>query len=253
MERGSYIAASGGVVQFQKLEVLNNNLANVSTPGFKKQIVSTEQERFEDTLASATAGKDPFARDDQDRTPGVRSVKTATDFSLGPIENTGNPLDVALRNPNDFFVVEVDGEAQYTRAGNFTINAAGQLSTQDGATVSGDGGALTADGAGALINPDGSLNVNGSNVGRLQVVRFEDPAALERVGSSRFKLPAGVQAPESVEPQLVGQALERSNVSAVNAMVDLIVANRAFQLYTRSAESIDAMNQGAINQIGRSR
>ena len=252
MDRGSYIAASGGVQELRRLEVVNNNLANINTPGFKKQILVGEVQSFDQTLAKFIRPSDPYAKGDHDRAPGVMNPTVATDFSPGGVKNTGNPLDVALRNANEFFVLNTADGVRYTRAGNFTLNAGGEVVTVDGTKVQGDGGPITVTGGPASIQPDGSVRAGGLAVGRLQVVRIDALSDLEREEGSRFKLLNGA-APTAVEPQVVPESLEMSNVSAVSSMIDLINANRGFQLYTKSAESIDQMNQSAINQVGRPR
>ena len=253
MERGSFVAASGGLAQLRKLEVVSNNLANVNTAGFKKQLVVGKEQTFDETLAALTAAHDPFARGDHERTPGAVHIRTVTDFSQGPIKTTGNPLDVALRDPKAFFVINTPSGAEYTRAGNFTLSAEGAIQTHDGMEVAGDGGAIVADGPNVHIAEDGSVFAGSNVVGRLQVVRFEDTNGLDRVGESRFALKAGESAPAAVEAEVVPGSLEMSNVSVVNSMIDLITANRAFELYSKSAQTIDTMNQASINQIGRPR
>ena len=112
MERGTYITASDGILQLLKLDVINNNLANSNSAGFKRQYVQAEERAFDQTLASQMRLNDPFAKPDHERTPEVTSQRTFTDFSPGPIMATGNPLDVALRHPYDFFVVQ--GPVSYT-------------------------------------------------------------------------------------------------------------------------------------------
>jgi len=253
MDRGTYAAASGGLVQMRKLEVVNNNLANVNTVGFKREYIVGQNQTFEQTLASTLSLKDPYARGDHQRTPGVVDVQTATDFSPGPIKNTGNVLDVALRDPRDFFVVETPDGERYTRAGNFTLNEEAELVTVDGMRVMGDGGPINANGVNLSISPDGTVRAGGNVVGRLRVVRFEDPSGLQRVGGSRFTLPAGAPGPADTEPQVLPQALEMANVSAITSVLELIMTNRAFDMYTRSSRSIDEMNQQAIQQVGRRR
>ncbi len=253
MERGTYVAASAGLYQMRRLEVVTNNLANSSTAGFKRQLLSGDVQSFEQTLARQLADGDPFARPDHERTPGVVNLETVTDFSQGPIKETGNPLDAALRDPKSFFVVNTPDGPQYTRAGNFTLNVEGELVTQDGFQVQGDGGAITVTGQGAAINPDGSVVAQGRTLGRIQMVRFEDPKVLERAGNTRFRLSPGKPQPEQIEGEVIPQSLEMANVSAIGSMVELIATNRAFQAYTKSAETIDQLNQTAINQIGRPR
>jgi len=253
MDRGMYAAASAGLLQFRKLDVVNNNLANANTAGFKKQLVIGEVQSFDNTLAKLVEGQDPYARGDHDRSAGVVNIQTVTDFSAGSIQSTGNPLDVALQNPNDFFVINTPEGNQYTRAGNFTLNGDSQLVTVDGYSVVGEGAEITTNGPGASIAPDGSVRVNGEEVGRLSVVRFEDTSLLERVGSSRFALADGAPAPQGVPADVIPQSLEMSNVSAISSIVDLITANRAFGMYTKSAQTIDEMNNTAISKVSGGR
>ena len=253
MDRGTYTAASGGLAQLRKLEVVNNNLANINTPGFKRQFLTGEVQTFEATLASMVTTQDPYARPDHERTPGVMNVESRTDFSPGAIRATGNPLDVALRHQNDFFQIITPNGLHYTRAGNFTLAESGDMVTPDGFQVQGDGGPITVGGGAVSITQDGSVMVDGNLVARLGIVRIEEPDKLERVGSNRFALQAGAPAPTDVAPEVIPQSLEMSNVTGVSSIIDLITAQRAFQAYTRVAESIDTLNQAAINQIGRPR
>jgi flagellar basal body rod protein FlgG len=138
----------------------------------------------------------------------------------------------------------------FTRAGNFTLDANGTLVTQDGMQVQGDGGAIIAQGAGANIGADGTVRAGGNIVGRLQVVRFTETKGLQPVEGTRFKIANGPQ-PAPIEGFMEPRALEMSNVSAVTGMIDLITTNRAFDAYTKAAQTIDSLNQAAISQVGR--
>ncbi len=252
MARGTYSAASAGLVQLRKLDLVNNNLANVNTPGFKKQVLVSEVQSFDDTLAKAVEPQDPYARPDQERTPGVVNTRAITDFSQGSIKHTGNDLDVALRNPNEFFVIQGPEGPLYTRAGNFTLNSEGNLSTQDGFPVMGDGGEITTQGVGVSISAGARVVSNGQQVGTLQVVSVPNPQILERVGGNRFRLQEGQPEPDGVDnPEVEPHALEMSNVGAIESVIDLIKATRGFELYTKSASTIDQMNQTAVQQVGK--
>ncbi len=251
MERGTYVAASGGMIQLRRLEVVNNNLANVNTPGFKRELIVNDGSSFENTLAGATERPAPFAREDHDRIPAAVNSRAVTDFSQGPIRNTGNPLDVALTKPNDFFVVNGSSGPEYTRAGNFTLSGQGELVTMDGSQVLGDGGPITVTGSAASISPNGTIRAGGINIGQLQVVRIDDPERLERVGGARFRLGDGQGVPGAVTPEIAAQSLEMSNTSAISGIIELIQTQRGFQMYTKSAETINTMNQTAINQVGK--
>jgi flagellar basal-body rod protein FlgF len=244
------------MLQVKKLEVQNNNIANINTPGFKGQFVVAESQSFDNTLASTLDDPDPYGRPDQKRFMNVVGARAEIDFSQGAIQNTGNPLDAALRTANDFFVVNTPQGERYTRAGNFSISPAGELVTSDGYQVMGEGGAILAQAPGVSLFPDGSVRA-GANVGaqpnivgRLRVVRFDDLTGLEAAEGARFKLKGGAR-PVPVEPRIEPQALEMSNVSAVTGMVDLITTNRAFEAYTKAAQTIDTMNQAAVTQLGK--
>ena len=138
----------------------------------------------------------------------------------------------------------------FTRAGNFTLDANGALVTQDGYQVQGDGGTITAQGAGTHIGADGTVRSGGNIVGRLQVFRFDQTNNLEAVEGTRFKI-VGAGAPTPVEGFMEPRSLEMSNVSAVTGMIDLITTNRAFDAYTKAAQTIDSLNQAAITQVGK--
>ena len=251
MDIATYAAASAGVLQMRKLEVQNNNLANVNTVGFKRQYIIAGRENFDETFAKQVEQDDPFARGDQQRVSAVTDMTTQIDFTMGPIRNTGNPLDVALRNQNEFFVVNTPEGPRYTRAGNFSLGPEGQLVTMDGSAVQGDGGPINAVGAGVSIAADGTVRANSLPVGRIQVVRFNDTNGLEATDGARFKLRQGSPAPQPVEARLEPRALEMSNASAITGMIDLITTNRAFDAYQKAANTIDSLNQTAIQQVGK--
>lgn len=252
MDRGTYAAASAGMLQTRKLEIVNNNLANVNTPGFKKQFLVRELQNFEDTLAAKLDINDPLARLDHERTPGVTQVKTVTDFSMGSVKETGNPLHLALQGPQDFFVVATPEGEQYTRAGDFTLSYEGQLVTKEGFPVDGLGGPITVIEPGVTISTNGTVMANDIISGQLRVVRFENTDQLERVGGSRFALPKGGTPPNTVDdPQVIPNSLEMSNVSAVESVIDLITTTKGFELYAKAAKTIDEMNQSAITQVGK--
>lgn len=251
MDRATYAAASGGMLQLRRLEVESNNLANINTAGFKREILVSRQQSFEDTLASQLGAHDPFKKADQARSPGVVTQETVTDFTPGAIHETGNALDVALRNPLDFFVVNTSDGPQYTRAGSFTLSANGELVTPDGAPVVGDGGPIATDGGVVKIGSDGTVYSGNNNAGRLQVVHFEDGSGLERVGNSRFKVRAGGPAPTAVDPELATGSVEASNASTIGSMIEMMTLQRRFEMTTKSLQTIDQLNGAAIDLAKR--
>lgn len=253
MDRGTYASASAGLYQLRRLDVLNHNLSNVNTPGYKGQVITAERREFDQTLAAKLVPDEAYVQADQERSPGVVNIKTQTDFRQGPIQVTGNPLNAALNNANDFFVINTPEGPQYTRAGNFTLASEGELVTAEGFQVLGDGGAITTTGGEVQISANGSVLSDGEVVGRLQVVRFPTTEGLVRTAGARFQLTGGDAPPILEDPQITTSALEMSNVSAIESMVQLISANRGFELYTKSARTIDEMNQTATRDLGRPR
>lgn len=256
MDRGTYAAASDGLMQLRKLDITTNNIANVKTAGFKKQILIGNTQTFDETLASLHGLNDPYAHYDQQRTPGIMNTYAVTDFSVGSIETTNNPLNVAIRNEHDFFVIQgVNGETLYSKAGDFTLNSESELVTHDGKYVLGGGGPIATGGVGKIsIAPNGDILSDNNVVGALTVVSIDDLSTLERVGDNCFKVHEGASPNiEEVTPDLIENSLEMANVSAVNSILDLITAHRGFQLYTQTAQSIDQMNQTAITKLGASR
>jgi flagellar basal-body rod protein FlgF len=254
VDRATYVAASGGLRQLRRLDVTSNNIANVNTVGFKQQMVVSSEQRFEETFASELDKSNPYARADHDRTPGTTDIQTVTDYSPGSFITTGRDLDAALPNPKDFFVIQTPQGQQYTRAGNFSLSEDGTLVTPDGYQVQGDGGPITITGGRGMIAPGGSVLSDDQIVGRLQVVRIEEPLYLERMAASRFRpvSPLAQAAPVD-EPEVLSQAVETSNVSAVQGMIDLVATNRAFEAYTKAAKTIDEINNAAVTQVGRRR
>ena len=256
MDRGTYSVTTLGMAKMRQLEVVNNNLANVNTPGFKKQVLVGQEQSFEQTLARLVSTQDPYAEGDHDRMSGVVSLETQVDFTQGPVRDTGNPLDVALADPKDFFVINTPQGVRYSRAGNFTLNSEGIIVTQDGNEVQGDGGAISVVAPGVSIDSDGSVVVDGNQgprqlVGNVQVVHFDDVSGLRPEGGTRFVLAPNAPQPQVVQARILPRSLEMSNVSAISSMIDLVSTNRGFEAYTRTAQTIDQMNQAAINQVGK--
>lgn len=242
MDRGIYAASSAGLLGVRKLDAVAENLANVNTVGFKAQKLLSRQQEFEDTLASTLDKQTGRERGDHDRTPGVVHVQTTTDFTPGPVSFTGNNLDVALTDPRDFFVVQTPSGPQYTRAGNFKLNAEGQIVTADDLPVVGEGGAITVIGGQPLISPSGIVMIGNQPVGTLRRVKFDDPQRLVREAGTRFSAPRGVAPRPSEEPVVPG-SLEMSNVGTVQSMVEMINAHKSFESYAKSVQTISELNE----------
>jgi flagellar basal-body rod protein FlgF len=239
MDAGIYAAVSGSLAAQVRLEAIANNLANASTPGFKA-------ERFVQWV-------DPVAAE---ATPGVTAAPIArgrleTDFSQGPLEATGNALDVALSGPG-FLVVETARGERLTRRGALAVDPEGYLTTGDGLRVQGEGGDLRVGGGPLAIAPDGTVRAGAARVGALRIVTVREPGALVREGGTLFA-PGGEALAEAApgEVRVVQRALEGANVSPVESLVALIDTLRGFEAYVHAAERLDQAAARAIGDVGR--
>jgi flagellar basal-body rod protein FlgF len=241
---GIYQSAAGMRANQYRQDVLANNLANASTPGFKPDLALVRERSLAQAPgepAFVPAGAEP-------------ATFTWTDFGAGPVERTGNPLDVAIAG-DGFFAVQTPDGPRYTRDGRFTLNAQGEL-----VTVAGSHPVLNAQGepivlppgmAGrARIDAGGHVRAGGADFGRIGVVRFEDTNDLYKTGGNLFA--AGVE-PEAVAADLLTGAVEASAVDPVRAMVAMIEVTRAYQLNATLAGLADATLGRAVNDIARIR
>ena len=245
MDKGIYAAGSGGFLNLKRIEILSNNLANASTVGFKAERLISRQQEFSDTLASRMGDLPKETGDYFEQTPGAVQIGSETDFSQGPVADTGNPLNVALATANSFFVVQTPKGEAYTRAGNFSLDSGGQLVTPDGMPVMGTAGPISLPQGKSNIDSSGVVSVDGNPVGQLRVVEIDNLKDLRRTEGTRFVAEGGAQAREVPADLIVG-AVEMPNISIVEAMVELISANRAFEAYTKTTKTIDDLNERAI-------
>lgn len=222
-----FIAASGSAAAWKQLELLSNNLANVGTHGYREARVGFTVEGPEG-LGKAYAA------------PG----EVAFDRSDGALEVDGVATHLAIRG-DAFFQLE---DGTFTRNGAFRVDAEGQLVTEDGTAVSGDGGTIQLDPAETVsVGHDGTVSGSKSGeVGRLALVRL---VSAQPVGGTRW---SGAGQPiEPGEATVVQGALEGSNVDAMRAMVEMIEASRFFEAQQKVVQSADAAHQ-RLNRIGGS-
>lgn len=251
MDRGIYAATSGGQLNSRRIDIVANNLANVNTVGFKAERLVSREKSFADTLA----GSLPITEAEKGsikQVPEVTDVGTTTDFSPGPVSNTGNALNVALLNPNQFFVVQTPTGEMYTRAGNFSLNAERTLVTADGLPVLGDGGPISLPPAGeARIATNGAVTAGGVTIAKLRVAQIDDLKQLQRSDGVRFKLGQGAQ-PQTVEPAVIPESVEMPNVQIVQAMIDMVNTQRAFEAYTKTTRTLDELNDRSVRNMRNS-
>ncbi|WP_439496751.1 flagellar basal-body rod protein FlgF [Bosea sp. (in: a-proteobacteria)] len=242
MENALLVGLSRQMALARELDVIANNMANVGTNGFKAR--SARFNEFLMPVASAEGFKG-FDR----KLSYVIDKGTPIDLTQGVIERTGNPLDVALRGDN-FLVVQTPQGERYTRAGSLSINPRGQLVTQTGQPVMGEGGPIqfgdTETNVGIAV--DGTVSSNLGTRGKLRMVRFDNPRGLSSDGANLFAsptpaLPAGPQA--RLEPG----AIETSNVKAVIEMTRLMEVQRSYQSIANLMSKSDELRSRAISRL----
>jgi flagellar basal-body rod protein FlgF len=252
MDVGLYAAAHGMRSIEQQQEVIANNLANVSTPGFRRQ--EGVVEGFYEIFLGA---RGTVNRYDARTAPGggLKMVETFSNTANGPVVMTGAKLDTALEGPG-FFVVDTPFGERFTRAGNFSMDVAGNLVTVDGHFVQDTaGGVLTIGDGEPVFQDDGTVTVNGQPIGQLRVVEFEDPHMLLREGGSLYAASdaALARSAPAQETRVRGGALEQSNTQVAAEMIKMTLGARMYAANQRIITAIDDTLGLVINQVGTPR
>ena len=256
MLRALYTSASGMQGQQMNLHIIANNLANVNTTGFKKSKIEFQDMLYQTKRAAgAEAGGGNKVPTAMQVGHGARAVSTSKVFTNGELHQTGDKLDLAVHGNGFFKVTLPDGNNAYTRDGAFKLNSTGNIVTSDGLTVISFAGiTIPSNAVNISISPDGAVSttVEGvtSNVGQLILSRFANPAGLESIGGSLYKAsPDAAGTEETGQPGLAGMGsiqqgwLELSNVKVVEEMVNLIKAQRAYEINSKAIQAADEMMQ----------
>ncbi len=242
--KGIYLAASGMMGQWMKLEAISNNISNINTTAYKKDTIyfrnllmggAQPQTRPGVQLASIQNSSSPSLSLLQSYYP---VGNYAIDFSEGELHETGNPLDLALKGEG-FFVVSTPQGRRYTRSGGFTLSTNGELQTLDGFSVLGQNGPITIQGGEVEVTSSGEIKVDGKVVGALDIVDVSTPSALVKDGKNLFYSPFAQSQELSANAAVLQGYLEQSNVNPVNQMVELINTVRSFQIYQKAMQTFD--------------
>ena len=243
MSSGYYAACAGLMSRTEALDTIANNLANVSTAGFR-----ASHNIFSSVLA--TTGDTPLSVLNQDANDyGVLSG-TQLDTSQGSLVPTGNNLDVAMDGPGYFAVQTAAGPA-YTRGGNFRVSPQGQLITAAGDPVLGENGPITIVGEPVSISPDGTISTNGAISGRLKLIEFAPTTQMQSAGGTYYTAPKG-SAVVALSSQVRQGMLESSNVNPVTSVVELITAQREVESMRRVLTMFSTeMDKAAVQDLPR--
>jgi flagellar basal-body rod protein FlgG len=248
------IAATGMMAQQLNVEVISNNIANMSTSGFKRQ-----RAEFQDLLYQNLRRVGTNSSDSGTIVPsGVQiglGVKTGSVYRVmtqGDMNNTGNKLDLAIQGRGYFRVQMPSGTDAYTRAGNFQLSPTGEIVNSDGYTVA-PGITIPSTATDITISKDGQVQatIPGQTapqvVGQLELTNFQNEAGLEAQGDNLFIETAASGSPSTAAPASIGYGslqqgfLETSNVNAVTEISDLITAQRAYEMNAKIITASDEM------------
>ena len=248
MYKGFYNLASGVLTHQRNLDVIANNMVNVSTPGFKQDRYTATT--FDEVMYSRVGNKDSIGTEIGGQSYIRATSDVETDFTQGTLEPTGLPLDFAINGEGFFAVENEDGEVFYTRNGNFSLDDEGYLCLPGYGRVHGSNGQpirlqtdqITADSQGNITYLEGGL------LGQLGVYTFADNAALERDGQGFF---TGDGAQLSDAANILNGYVERSNTDVVKQMTDMIAYQRSLQSATQVMKMYDGLMNQATTEIGR--
>lgn len=255
MIRSLWISKTGLDAQQTQMDVISNNLANVSTNGFKRS-----RAVFEDLLYQTL--RQPGAQSSQQTQipsglqigTGVRPVAAERIHTQGNLQQTGNSLDVAIQGAGFFQVLLPDGTTGYTRDGSFQRDSQGQLVTANGFTVQ-PAITIPANSSSVTIGSDGIISVVQAGVaapvqvGSLQLATFINPSGLQSMGGNIYQETASSGTPSTNVPGTNGTGalnqnyLETSNVNVVEEMVNMIQTQRAYEINSKSITTSDQMLQ----------
>jgi len=241
MENTSFIALSRQSTLRRQMDIVANNIANMNTGGFK-----AERMMFSEHLIRSKGGESYFG----EKLSYVRDIASVRDLSDGPIEQTGNPLDVAISGEG-YFSIETDDGTRYTRNGRFQLNQEGQLVTQGGLPVLTDAGTpifFAPDERDIGIARDGTISTNNGVLGKLSLVAFENPQMLEQNAGGLY---ATDEAPIATDDRvgIIQFAVEGSNVQGILEMTRMIEVHRRYDSVKNFIDKEDERQKKMIKEL----
>ncbi len=241
MENAILIGLARQMTLRRAMDVAANNIANMSTAGFKleRPVVASEPVRPQ---ADGHGRLQPILF--------VDDWAVARDFAPGRMERTDRPLDVAIKSEG-FFNVETSAGERYTRDGRFTLDADGALVTTTGDKLLDDGGSeirLDPNGSAPVISGEGGVNVDGARVATIGVVRFADLSKLEKTGDGLFRADGAAPEPAD-EAQLAQGFVESSNVEPISEITRMIETSRAYESVSKMIQQQEDLKRRAVDKL----
>jgi flagellar basal-body rod protein FlgF len=236
MDTSLYVNLSRQTAVMRELEIVANNLANVNTTGFR-----AERTLFDAALKKAGSS---------DTVSFVIDRATYTDHRAGGLVQTDNPLDIALRGEG-FLSVQTQDGVRYTRDGRLVVSPAGELSALDGAPILDRGGSpipIPPDADHLLIAQDGTVSVDGTDLGQIGIFEFDDPQNLVREADGRFD--ARTEPEPAIATSVRQGSIEASNVDPIREITRLIELSRAYEQSAKMASDIHNQKKDAVKRLG---
>ncbi len=257
MVKGLYTAYTGMINEQHRMDTLSNNMANVTTVGYKKEGATSQS--FDQVLdlkiKDSTVGYNLATREGY-TSRGVKIGENYTDWSQGSFRITGNTYDLALGG-NGFFAVEFTSKGgetstKYTRAGQFQLDNQGNIVTHEGDyLLDVNGKHITVDPLSETsIDRQGRVMQNGNVIATIQIADFKDYDYLKKYGETYWEPITGAEF-QTADGQIYSGYLEASNVSSVSEMVNLITISRQYESNQKIIQTIDSTLEKAVNQIGK--
>ncbi len=266
--KGVYTALSGAIAQSTKLDTIANNIANVNTPGFKRDqqvfseyLTANEKDPTTIPIPRDVAAIESFYDMQGGDKSYVHEKGTYTDFSQGSLKRTGGNLDLAIDGPG-FFEVSSPAGTRYTRSGNFTIDGNGRLVTKEGYPVLRGAEPGTPENERVIqFNAQGNVSISdngqvtqGENLlGQLSLVNVANPDSLTKIGNNLYG-PRPTMVPQLnpiPSPALKQGFIETSNVNVVQEMTDMITTHRVFESTQKAISAYDGMSEKLVNVVGK--
>lgn len=245
MDNTLLVSLSHQLASYRSMDVIANNLANVSTPAFKREAV-----QFEEYVKTMPTPEGDTSTNGPTKVSFVQDRGVVRDLSEGKFETTNAPYDVSI-NGKAYFVISTPNGDRYTRNGHFMLDAGGQLVTQDGNPVQGDGGGITIEpDAGAVtIAQDGTISGKQGQIGKLRLASFTNERAMKKEGASLYSTSESPQgAPDGIK--ITQGMIETSNVQPVVEISHMIEVMRAYQATANLSQSQEDMMRRAIDKLG---
>lgn len=259
MQNSMYTALFGALSNEHRMNSIANNLANVNTTGYKRDLLT-----FKDTFGMYAHDQimEPMVNlrskklfPEPQHLARTRIAHAQTDFVQGSLKATGAPLDVAISGEGFFKIRTPQGDF-YTRNGRFRLTGEGMLITEQGYSVLGNGGEVTLP-AGVknfTISESGDIYADGEIVGAIDLVEVDNPVALEKLGNNMYRQRIGMTVEEIASDSALAQGfLEISNVNPVYEMVNMIETQRQFEAYAKVMQTTESIDKETISKVGRGR